>query len=100
MTAATSRGFSTGERIVASLHCNRCELDWPVDYDNFTACPECEGRTWWMCAGAPMSAEKAISMKRHADFNRFYKARELKRFEQQAKTLKALEFEPTEAEAA
>ena len=77
---------------MASLHCSTCEIDWPVDYEEFQECPECRHRCWWRCAGMPkMSWSEAVSIRRHNDFELFYAEWTKRRFSEQAEALSGLE---------
>lgn len=58
-----------------ALRCSDCGIAWPADQELYGSCPVCEGETSEV-AEQPMDAEIALSAKRHADFERFYQARQ------------------------
>lgn len=56
-----------------ALRCSMCGIDWPNN-DLYDICPVCqdEDGTDPCNDGNPLSAKEALSMKRHAEFERFY----------------------------
>lgn len=70
-----------------SLRCVDCGTAWPRTMKSrkpvFNPCPECEGKCDVMTNDTPIPLEEAWSRKKHADFERFYAAREADRAERE-----------------
>lgn len=58
--------------IVYSRHCSKCDIDWPNHSGDYGKCPVCEKWTYVKSGVEPMDETIAMSMKSHADFDRFY----------------------------
>ena len=58
---------------VAARECPTCEHLLPQGYHS---CPKCGQPTTWRAADPDVTKEEAESMRRHAEFERYYQKRE------------------------
>lgn len=59
-----------------SLRCSPCDINWPYDRPVYDHCPECGTMTLLSKDDASMTDAEGASRKKHAEFERFYRARE------------------------
>jgi hypothetical protein len=55
---------------VTALRCKECDVNWPVDFGKYRACPGCLKPTRWDETVDPLSASEALSRQKHAEFDR------------------------------
>lgn len=55
-----------------TLRCSICALNWPVDEDDYSECPQCGQPTSPISNVKSMPKAEAKSLKLHLDFERFY----------------------------
>jgi len=73
------RAFVMVPSMAGSLHCAECDIHWPRVYALYKACPECGRVCVMMAMGQPIPETEARSRRLHAEFERFYQARESRR---------------------
>jgi len=71
-----------------SMRCSPCGINWPRIAD-FCKCPECGGDTSVMNS-TPLPLAEAYSLKRHAEFERYFEKWDRERWKQQQQELSSL----------
>lgn len=63
---------------MAARRCSLCAINWPTKAE-YIDCPVCEEKTSRMYNADPLDEEEAASLRKHAEFDRYYERREAAR---------------------
>jgi hypothetical protein len=78
---------------VSSRRCSGCGIDWPDAWTEYRKCPQCGVPTDRLSNVTPLDADAALSMKRHFEFDQFFKDWDEKRVLREAEIVGTLDLQ-------